>query len=180
MVEDNPGYVVYNRLMRMLYEFNPIRDQVAGSIESIAEITAETLYNCHKAFYAPSNMTLCVAGDCDPEEVFAIADELLPREKAEIPKADMGQAESEKPIKSYNEEQMEVSAVIKVYQPEKGRLEDFDSLCLSLADGVFGNYCALDAFEVLGSVSKNECEDFLKAFMTPDRLAMSVISPVKA
>lgn len=77
MVEDNPGYVVYNRLMRMLYEFNPIRDQVAGSIESIAEITAETLYNCHKAFYAPSNMTLCVAGDCDPEEVFAIADELL-------------------------------------------------------------------------------------------------------
>ena len=51
---------------------------------------------------------------------------------------------------------------------------------LSLADGVFGNYCALDAFEVLGSVSKNECEDFLKAFMTPDRLAMSVISPVKA
>lgn len=59
-------------------------------------------------------------------------------------------------------------------------LEDFDSLCLSLADGVFGNYCALDAFEVLGSVSKNECEDFLKAFMTPDRLAMSVISPVKA
>lgn len=77
MVEDNPGYVVYNRLMRMLYEFNPIRDQVAGSIESIAEITAETLYNCHKAFYAPSNMTLCVAGDCDPEEIFAIADELL-------------------------------------------------------------------------------------------------------
>ncbi len=54
-------------------------------------------------------MTLCVAGDCDPEEIFAIADE-LPREKAEIPKADMGQAESEKPIKSYNEEQMEVSA----------------------------------------------------------------------
>ena len=66
MVEDNPGYVVYNRLMRMLYEFNPIRDQVAGSIESIAEITAETLYNCHKAFYAPSIRTLCVAGDCDP------------------------------------------------------------------------------------------------------------------
>lgn len=110
MVEDNPGYVVYNRLMRMLYEFNPIRDQVAGSIESIAEITAETLYNCHKAFYAPSNMTLCVAGDCDPEEIFAIADELLPREKAEIPKADMGAPESEKPLKSYNEEQMEVSA----------------------------------------------------------------------
>ena len=49
MVEDSPGYVIYNRLMRMLYEHNPVRDQVAGSVESIAEITAETLYNCHKA-----------------------------------------------------------------------------------------------------------------------------------
>ena len=59
-------------------------------------------------------------------------------------------------------------------------LEDFDNLCLALADGVFGGYCALDAYEVLESIEKRECEDFLKAFMTPDRLAMSVINPVKA
>ncbi len=282
MVEDSPGYVVYNRLMRMLYEHNPIRDQVAGSIESIAEITAGTLYNCHKAFYAPSNMTLCVAGDCDPERIFAVADELLPRERAEIPKADMGAPETGLPLKSYNEERMEVSApqfligakvapapggeallrqkivaqlalrtvfgtsaefYSRLYaegtlnrdydyeidysagtatimlggesaQPqrvldeinaeldrvfrggldggafEKAKrasfgsrlrgLEDFDSLCLSLVDGVFGGYCALDAYEVLESVTKAECEDFLKTFMAPDRLAMSVINPVKA
>ena len=282
MVEDNPGYVVYNRLMRMLYEHNPIRDQVAGSIESIAEITAETLYNCHKAFYAPSNMTLCVAGDCDPERIFAIADELLPRERAEVPKADMGAPETGLPLKGYNEECMEVSApqfligakiapapdgeallrqkivaqlalrtvfgtsaefYNRLYaegtlnrdydyeidysagtatimlggesaQPQKvlgeinaeldrvfkngldgdafekakrasfgsrlRGLEDFDSLCLSLVDGVFGGYCALDACELLESVTKAECEDFLKTFMTPDRLAMSVINPVKA
>ena len=40
-------------------------------------------------------------------------------------------------------------------------LEDFDSLCLSLVDGVFGGYCALDAYEVLESVKKSECEYFL-------------------
>ncbi len=282
MVEDNPGYVVYNRLMRMLYEHHPIRDQVAGSAESIAGITAETLYSCHKAFYAPSNMTLCVAADCDPESIFAIADELLPRERSETPRADMGQPETGLPLKSYNEEFMEVSApqfligakvtpapggekllrqktvaqlalrtvfgtsaefysrlytggtlnrdydyetdysagtatvmlggesteprrVLaeinaelegvfangldgKAFETAKRAafgsrlrgLEDFDSLCLSLADGVFGGYCALDAFEVLESITKAECEDFLKAFMTPDRLAMSVINPIKA
>ena len=59
-------------------------------------------------------------------------------------------------------------------------LEDFDNLCLSLVDGLFGGYCALDAYEVLESVEKSECEDFLRSFMTPDRLAMSVINPVKA
>ena len=58
-------------------------------------------------------------------------------------------------------------------------LEDFDSLCLALADGVFGGYCFLDCFDMLESVGIEECEAFLTEFMAPDRLAMSVISPVK-
>lgn len=281
MVEDNPGYVVYNRLMRMLYEHNPIRDQVAGSVESIAQINADTLYNCHKAFYAPSNMTLCVASAFDPERIIAIAEEILSDERAEVPEADMGGAESETPIKAFNEEKMEVSApqfligakvlpatesdallrqkivaqlALRVIFGSSGSfynrlysegilnrdydyeidytagtatiilggesadpkrvldeinaeiaavaaggldkaafesakrasfgarlrgLEDFDSLCLALADGVFGGYCFLDCFDVLESIRIEECEDFLTTFMAPDRLAMSVISPVK-
>lgn len=279
MVEDNPGYVVYNRLMRLLYEHNPIRDQVAGSIESISQITAETLYNCHKAFYAPSNMVLCVAADCDPERIFELADSVLTSEKAEIPRADMGQKETLLPIESYHEESMEVSAPqfligAKVSPAPEGEknmrqrivaqlalrtlfgtsgefynrlyaegilnrdydyeidytagtatviiggesvapqrvlsevnsalaqvfengldkdmfeaakraslgsrlrsLEDFDSLCLSLAEGVFSGFCALDALSVLESVEISECEEFLRSFMIPDRLAMSVITP---
>ena len=110
MVEDDPGYVIYNRLMRMLYAHHPIRDQVAGSIESIAQISAQTLYDCHRAFYAPSNMTLCVAADCDPERIFGIADKLLTHERQETPKADMGESETEYPHESFCEERMEVSA----------------------------------------------------------------------
>lgn len=110
MVEDSAGYVIYNRLMRMLYEHNPVRDQVAGSVESIAKITAATLYNCHSAFYAPSNMVLCVAGDCDPERVYEIAQSILPKEKAEIPQADLGEKESDFPSETYHEEHMELSA----------------------------------------------------------------------
>ena len=48
-----------------------------------------------------------------------------------------------------------------------------------MADGVFGGYCALDAFEVLESVTKEECEDYIRAFLAPERLAMSVIMPKK-
>ena len=110
MVEDNPGFVVYNRLMRLLYRHNPIRDQVAGTAESIAEITADTLYNCHKAFYAPSNMVLCVAGDVDPDEIYRIAEEILPKEKSDIPRADLGEKEDGLPIETRHTEYMEVSA----------------------------------------------------------------------
>ena len=77
MGEDNPGMRVYYNLLEMLYAHHPIRDRVAGTVESIAEITAQTLYDCHKVFYAPSNMVLCVEGDVDPEQVARIAEEVL-------------------------------------------------------------------------------------------------------
>ena len=69
MIEDDPDWVVFMDLMQALYEKHPVRVSVAGSAESISHITAETLYACHKAFYDPSNMVLCVAGDVDPEKI---------------------------------------------------------------------------------------------------------------
>ena len=41
------------------------------------EITPEILYRCHKAFYNPANMALCVCGQATLDEVLAVADECL-------------------------------------------------------------------------------------------------------
>lgn len=59
MGEDDPDRAVWRNLMRCLMARDGARDAVAGTVESIAEITPETLYACHRAFYAPSNMVLC-------------------------------------------------------------------------------------------------------------------------
>ena len=53
MIEDQPGWQAYHLLLEALYQYHPVRNSVAGSVESIAEITAETLYQCHEAFYTP-------------------------------------------------------------------------------------------------------------------------------
>ena len=110
MGEDNPGLAVYYNLLRLLYDHHPIRDRVAGTVESIAEISAETLYDCHKVFYAPSNMVLCVEGDVEPADIERIARELLPAERAPIPAADFGAPEGLLPVGSFRSEAMEVSA----------------------------------------------------------------------
>ena len=82
---------------------------MAGSVESIAEITAETLYHCHEAFYTPSNMVLCVAGNVDPEEVCALAREILPGEnKPAIPR-DRGADEPREAGAPYSERTMAVA-----------------------------------------------------------------------
>lgn len=110
MGDDSPGRAVYYNLLGLLYDHHPIRDNVAGTIESIAQITDETLYSCHKAFYAPSNMVLCVEGDVAPETVFKIAEEVLPSERAGIPHADFGEKEGPLPCCARKEVHMPVSA----------------------------------------------------------------------
>ena len=110
MVEDNPGYVLYYNLLKCLYASNPVRDSVAGTIQSIAEITHETLYHCHKVFYNPSNMALAVVGNVDPEKVIAAARELLPSEPGEVPESDYGEKDTATPHQAALSAAMEVSA----------------------------------------------------------------------
>ena len=93
MTDDEPDYALYFNLMKALYKNHPMRHPVAGSVESIAEITTQTLYDCHKIFYTPSNMVLCVAGDVDAESVISAARNILPTDRAEIPSRDYGENE---------------------------------------------------------------------------------------
>ncbi len=80
MIEDNPDWQIYTRMMQALYHTSTARTSIAGTVESISHITAETLYDCHKAFYTPSNMILTVVGDVDPIHVADMARRILPRE----------------------------------------------------------------------------------------------------
>lgn len=93
MYADSADSRVFELLTENMYRYHPVRVPIAGSVESIQDITPEILYDCYRAFYCPANMMLCVEGDVDPEEVEAIAREVLPQEKAEIGIKDLGEAE---------------------------------------------------------------------------------------
>ena len=84
MNADNPDGQIFEKLMPALFENHPVRVPILGTCETIREITPENLYLCHRAFYNPANMILCVVGDVDPEEVARIAEEILPREKTSV------------------------------------------------------------------------------------------------
>lgn len=111
MIEDNPEWQVYKRLMQALYHTSPARTSVAGSVESIRQITAQTLYDCHKAFYTPANMCLVVVGDVDADRVLETARRILPRTSGpDIPR-DHGPAEE------LTAAQAEVSCTMEVAMP---------------------------------------------------------------
>ncbi|MCI8909803.1 MAG: insulinase family protein [Oscillibacter sp.] len=95
MIEDNPDWQIYTRMLQALYQASPIRTSIAGTVESISHITAETLYHCHRAFYTPSNMILTVVGDVDPVHVADIARRILPREGGPVIPRDYGEEPEE-------------------------------------------------------------------------------------
>lgn len=77
MYDDHPGARLEKGLLCALYEKNKMRIDVAGTIESIAEITPEILYKCYNTFYNLHNMVLVVCGDVDVEKTKATCDKML-------------------------------------------------------------------------------------------------------
>ncbi len=77
MYDDDPNWRVMFNLLGALYHNHPVKIDIAGTVESIAEITAEKLYTCYNSFYNLHNMALCVAGNVTVEQVVGLADRLL-------------------------------------------------------------------------------------------------------
>ncbi len=67
MYDDYPDWVVYMNALKNMYHNNPVKIDIAGSVESIYKIDKEILYKCYNTFYNPSNMVMCFCGDFDPE-----------------------------------------------------------------------------------------------------------------
>ncbi len=81
MYYDVAGWMSTFNLLRCLYKNHPVRIDIAGTVESIAQITDRLLYDCYNTFYNLNNMCLAVVGDVTPEQVLAVCDKML--EKAE-------------------------------------------------------------------------------------------------
>lgn len=69
MYEDNSDWRLFFNTLKAMYVNHPNRIDIAGTVESIGEITKEELYACYNSFYSPSNMAMFVIGDLKWEEI---------------------------------------------------------------------------------------------------------------
>jgi len=74
MYDDSANWRLLFGVLEGLFINHTVRDDIAGTVESISEITDKMLYDCAKAFYSPSQMLLTVAGNITIDRVLAACD----------------------------------------------------------------------------------------------------------
>ncbi|MEG1049101.1 MAG: pitrilysin family protein, partial [Oscillospiraceae bacterium] len=87
MYDDSSNWRALFGVLEGLYKNHTVKDDIAGTTQSIAKITPEMLYSCAQAFYSPSQMILSVAGNITPEQVIAAVERAgLSKKKPEVQK----------------------------------------------------------------------------------------------
>ena len=109
MGEDDPGRALIFGMLKCLYENNPVRYEIAGTVESISHITSDLLYRCYHTFYNLGNMALCVCGRVEAEKVLEVADKMLPDRKPDFEVESVYREESEKVFQSRMTRRMQVA-----------------------------------------------------------------------
>lgn len=74
MYDDDPEWKVFFNMLRAMYHNHPIRKDIAGTVETISQITDKTLNDAYDVFYHPENMVLFMAGNVDIERLEMILD----------------------------------------------------------------------------------------------------------
>lgn len=111
MYLDVPGWMSTFNLLRCLYQKHPVRIDIAGTVESIAEITDKLLYDCYNTFYNLNNMALAVVGNASVEDVLDVCDEYLKQaEPLSIEKS--FEDEPREIVKSYEEYHLAMSVPV--------------------------------------------------------------------
>ena len=109
MYDDDPGWRVFFNTLTALFHNNPVKIDIAGTVDSIAEIDDDVLYKCYNTFYNPGNMILVLAGDIEIQKVLESLDKHISSDRnlgiIERPKI----AEPESRVKEFTEQKLVVS-----------------------------------------------------------------------
>ncbi len=111
MYRDNPNWRVFFNCLGAMYNENPVKIDIAGTVESIQNINKELLYKCYNTFYSPTNMVIFIVGDLSFDEIIKVIDESEKKDYKEVEKINRVFPEEPKEVREkFIEESMMTSS----------------------------------------------------------------------
>ncbi|MDP3513489.1 MAG: pitrilysin family protein [Sulfuritalea sp.] len=80
--DDNPQALVYETLNSTMFQAHPYRRPIIGWMDDLEHMTWQDARDWYRAWYAPNNAYVVVAGDVDHREVFRLAQKYYGPHKA--------------------------------------------------------------------------------------------------
>lgn len=71
--EDKPTSLTFERFKAAAFSSSPYRNPIIGWMSDLDNMQLQDLSDWYEKWYSPSNATLVVVGDVDPDEIFALA-----------------------------------------------------------------------------------------------------------
>ncbi len=112
MYDDDPSWRLFFNMLQAMYHKNPVKTDIAGTVESISKITPEVLFKCCDAFYNPSNMFLVMVGDIDADKAVEVVDRYVSCDR------DRGRIQREKVDEPNSVAQKEIFQKMSVSKPQ--------------------------------------------------------------
>ena len=109
MYDDYPEWKVYLNALEAMYNEHPVKIDITGTIETISHIDKDILYKCYNTFYNPSNMTIVLCGDFEPEKILEEVKNRLIENKASGEIKRIYPEEKEEIVQEKIEQKMDVS-----------------------------------------------------------------------
>ena len=87
MYLDIPDFQIETKLKEAIYDVNPRRIDIGGTVDEVNKIKKEDLYLCYNNFYVPNNMFILIAGNFDTKQALELIEkELSKKESIKLPK----------------------------------------------------------------------------------------------
>ena len=145
-VDDNPRAMVFERLSAAMYVAHPYRQPVVGWMSDLENMQPDDARKWYDDWYAPNNAILVVAGDVDPEEVFALAEKYFgPIEARALPVRKPQTEPEQKGIRRITVKAPSrlPSVTMAYHAPRLDDIEaDWEPYALSILAGVLDGYAA--------------------------------------
>lgn len=75
MYNDDPDWRSFMGTIEAMFQDHPVRIDIAGTVDSVYDITKEDLYTCYETFYHPANMVLFIIGNFNVESIMNVITE---------------------------------------------------------------------------------------------------------